>query len=114
MKTVDELLAALDAAHAARKLLASVDAGGVQVEMQPLVTLMATTLGADAKYTAELWASVNGQPLLWRCHTYDDGFQIRVMEIGDIAKVHFGRERIPVNGNAEAAWSPAHQERQAL
>ena len=113
---MDALLAKLDAALAARKIL---DAAGCTSD-QPLVRLW-PDYEPDARLALELHASAHGLTLHHGESRYDDGTRIRTVESaipggGRVAAIQFLREPIPLPSDVDcsASWSPAHGDKQLL
>lgn len=121
---VEDIIAALDAALDAYKLLASRRKPYIQTRREGFVTLVVPEL-PHAEYTARLWASAHGAELREDESRYDDArwigdslyrHRIRSLRIVvdgfEIASVQFAPELLDhvephVVTGADAAWSPS-------
>jgi len=125
MKTLDQLIGQLEAAFNARKLLRDIP----DATTSPLITLWPQH-DPSAQHALELFATRHNLKIdthvsyygadRMPCRSVRDRAcdQIRTLEVRfngyGIASVQFPIEPVPRDRDADAAWSPAHQERQAL
>ena len=116
---ISALIQALDLALEMREALDRLapGIGGMHCTSSgPLVTFMADRHKL-ALYALQLFASSHGLTLREATHPYTHNTSIRHVECftdrgGSVANVQFPPHRTEVIGDAEGAWSPAHEERQ--